>query len=73
MAQCLLKAEEPDVKAQILRIRARNHFMRGSYTSALNDTISGLHLLGVNFIYGDGKAPYLEGRESATLENQEAI
>lgn len=48
VAQCLLRAEESDIKAQILRIRARNHFMRGSYTSALNDTIAGLHLLGVD-------------------------
>ena len=46
--ECFQKAEDVEVKAQILRIRARNHFMKGSYTAALNDTITGLHLLGVD-------------------------
>jgi hypothetical protein len=46
--ECLQRAVDVDVKAQTLRIRARNHFMKGNYTSALNDTIAGLQLLGVD-------------------------
>lgn len=46
--ECLQRSQDADVKAQVLRIRARNHFMKGSYTSALNDTIAGLHCLGVD-------------------------
>ncbi|KAI0090021.1 histidine kinase [Irpex rosettiformis] len=45
--ECLQRSEEASIRAQILRIRARNHFMKGNYASALNDTIAGLHLLGV--------------------------
>lgn len=44
----MLRSDDPENKAQILRIRSRNHFIRGSYTEALRDTINGLHLLGVN-------------------------
>ena len=46
--ECLQRSDETNVKAQTLRIRARNHFMKGNYASALNDTITGLHLLGVD-------------------------
>ncbi|KAI0809255.1 histidine kinase [Irpex lacteus] len=46
--ECLQRSTESNVKAQTLRIRARNHFMKGNYSSALNDTITGLHLLGVD-------------------------
>lgn len=48
MHECLDRSEEASVRAQVLRIRARNHFMKGNYASALNDTITGLHLLGVD-------------------------
>ena len=46
--ECLSKTDDPETRAQILRIRARNHFMRQSYRTALTDTIQGLHLLGVD-------------------------
>jgi hypothetical protein len=42
------RSEDEENRAQILRIRARNHFMRGHYSAALRDTIEGLHLLGVD-------------------------
>ena len=44
----MLRSDDPENKAQILRIRARNHFMRGNYSEALADTINGLHMLGVD-------------------------
>ena len=47
IAECMARSDEPENRAQILRIRARNHFMRGQYTLALRDTLDGLHLLGV--------------------------
>ncbi|KAI0700426.1 histidine kinase [Cytidiella melzeri] len=61
---CLLRSEDTTIKAQILRIRARNHFMKGSYTAALNDTISGLHLLGVDI------NPYPTRREADAMFEQ---
>ncbi|KAI0793300.1 histidine kinase [Abortiporus biennis] len=45
--QCLARVDDVENKARILRLRSRNHFIRGSYTDALNDTLTGLHLLGV--------------------------
>ncbi|GJE87861.1 histidine kinase [Phanerochaete sordida] len=48
IAECMSRTGEPENKAQILRIRSRNYFMRGNYTGALRDTIHGLHLLGVD-------------------------
>lgn len=44
----MLRSDDPENKAQILRIRARNHFMRGNYSDALTHTIDGLHMLGVD-------------------------
>lgn len=32
----------------MLRLRSRNHYMRANYAAALNDTILGLHILGVD-------------------------
>lgn len=43
----MLRSEEPENRAQILRIRSRNYFIRGCYSDALKDTITGLQLLGV--------------------------
>ena len=46
--ECLSKTDDPETRAQILRIRSRNHFMRTNYRLALSDTIQGLRLLGVD-------------------------
>ena len=48
ISECMARSDEPENRAQILRIRSRNYFMRGNYTGALRDTINGLHLLGVD-------------------------
>ncbi|KAH9945631.1 histidine kinase [Amylocystis lapponica] len=45
--QCLLKAEDPESKARMLRLRSKNFWMLGNYKAALADTIQALHLLGV--------------------------
>ncbi|TBU58822.1 histidine kinase [Dichomitus squalens] len=45
--ECLQHCEQPEEKARLLRLRSRNHWMRGNYTAALNDNTLGLHLLGV--------------------------
>ncbi|KAI1786301.1 histidine kinase [Ganoderma leucocontextum] len=45
--ECLQHCETPEEKARLLRLRSRNHWMRGNYTAALNDNTLGLHLLGV--------------------------
>lgn len=44
---CLDRTDDAEVKAKILRLRSRVHWMQGSYREALGDTITGLHLLGV--------------------------
>ncbi|KAI8983351.1 histidine kinase [Trametes punicea] len=46
--ECLMRCESPEEKARLLRLRSRNHWMRGNYSAALNDNILGLHLLGVD-------------------------
>ncbi|KAH9927462.1 histidine kinase [Epithele typhae] len=48
LQECLLRCEHPEDKARILRLRSRNHWMRGNYGAALNDNTLGLHLLGVD-------------------------
>lgn len=35
-------------KCRILRLRSRNYWIRGNYGAALNDTLTGLHILGVD-------------------------
>ena len=45
--ECLQHCDQPEEKARLLRLRSRNHWMRGNYTAALNDNTLGLHLLGV--------------------------
>ncbi|KAI0078477.1 histidine kinase [Panus rudis PR-1116 ss-1] len=47
IAECLDKVDTVENRARILRLRSRNHWMHGNYAAALADTISGLHLLGV--------------------------
>ncbi|RDX43976.1 histidine kinase [Lentinus brumalis] len=48
LQECLIRCEHPEEKARLLRLRSRNHWMRGNYTAALNDNTLGLHLLGVD-------------------------
>ncbi|KAI0367509.1 histidine kinase [Pilatotrama ljubarskyi] len=48
LQECLVRCESPEEKARLLRLRSRNHWMRGNYSAALNDNILGLHLLGVD-------------------------
>ncbi|KAI0325627.1 histidine kinase [Cubamyces sp. BRFM 1775] len=48
LQECLIRCESPEEKARLLRLRSRNHWMRGNYSAALNDNILGLHLLGVD-------------------------
>ncbi|KAH9850662.1 histidine kinase [Lenzites betulinus] len=48
LQECLIRCESAEEKARLLRLRSRNHWMRGNYSAALNDNILGLHLLGVD-------------------------
>lgn len=45
--QCLEHVDVIENKCRILRLRSRNFWIRGDYAAALNDTLTGLHLLGV--------------------------
>lgn len=38
---------EPEDKANILRLRSRNHWLRKNFSEALNDTLLALRILGV--------------------------
>jgi hypothetical protein len=44
---CFNHAVYPEDKAALLRLRARNHWFRNSYSLALTDTLTALRLLGV--------------------------
>lgn len=46
--QCLEHADDIESKVRMLRLRSKNHWMRGNYKAALSDTLTGLHLLGVD-------------------------
>ena len=46
--ECLHRVEDVEGKVRMLRIRSRNHWMRGNYKAALDDTLQSLHLLGVD-------------------------
>ncbi|KAI0666240.1 histidine kinase [Trametes maxima] len=48
LQECLIRSDSAEEKARLLRLRSRNHWMRGNYSAALNDNILGLHLLGVD-------------------------
>ncbi|KAL1747326.1 histidine kinase [Schizophyllum fasciatum] len=43
----LAHLDEPEDKANMIRIQARNQFLRGNFAAALNDTLSALRLLNV--------------------------
>lgn len=45
---CLDRVEDIESKVRMLRLRSKNHWMRGNYKAALADTLAGLHLLGVD-------------------------
>jgi predicted ATPase/serine/threonine protein kinase len=47
LEECFLHSRQPEDKANILRLRARNHWLRGNYAGALNDTLSALKVLGI--------------------------
>ncbi|KAK0481591.1 hypothetical protein IW261DRAFT_1550690 [Armillaria novae-zelandiae] len=44
---CMLHAQRPEQTAYLLRLRSRNHWMRGNFTDALNDNLLALKILGV--------------------------
>ncbi|EPQ61132.1 hypothetical protein GLOTRDRAFT_113578 [Gloeophyllum trabeum ATCC 11539] len=45
--ECLSKADHPEDKARLLRLRSRNHWMRNNFEGALKDNLLALHILGV--------------------------
>lgn len=47
LEECFLHSRQPEDKSNILRLRARNHWLRGNYAGALNDTLSALKVLGI--------------------------
>ncbi|TFK57700.1 histidine kinase [Heliocybe sulcata] len=46
--ECLAKADHPEDKARLLRLRSRNHWMRNNFKDALKDNLLALHILGVD-------------------------
>ncbi|KAK0233760.1 dual-domain HisK/Mak2 protein kinase [Armillaria fumosa] len=44
---CMLHAQRPEQTAYLLRLRSRNHWMRGNFTDALRDNLLALKILGV--------------------------
>ncbi|PPQ67388.1 hypothetical protein CVT25_005967 [Psilocybe cyanescens] len=47
LSDCFQHSKQPEDKANILRLRARNKWLRGSYADALNDTLLALRVLGI--------------------------
>ncbi|KDR85277.1 hypothetical protein GALMADRAFT_218372 [Galerina marginata CBS 339.88] len=47
LSECLLHGKQPEDKGNILRLRSRNHWLRGNYPEALNDTLLALKILGI--------------------------
>ncbi|PBL00451.1 histidine kinase [Armillaria gallica] len=44
---CMLHAQRPEQTAYLLRLRSRNHWMRGNFKDALSDNLLALKILGV--------------------------
>jgi len=47
LSECLLHCKQPEDKGNILRLRSRNHWLKGSFSYALNDTLLALKVLGI--------------------------
>ncbi|KAH9486677.1 ATP-dependent RNA helicase SUB2 [Psilocybe cubensis] len=47
LSDCFHHSKQPEDKANILRLRARNKWLKGSYADALNDTLLALKVLGI--------------------------
>lgn len=47
LSECLLHSRQPEDRANILRLRSRNHWWRGAFSNALNDTLLALKVLGI--------------------------
>jgi hypothetical protein len=47
LRECLLHCSEPKEQSSILRLRARNEWLRGNFFNALNDTLLALKILGI--------------------------
>lgn len=45
--ECYMQAHSPEDRANVLRLRSRNHWMRGNFSDALNDTLQALKNLGI--------------------------
>ncbi|KAF4623556.1 hypothetical protein D9613_002054 [Agrocybe pediades] len=48
LSECLLHCKQPEDKGNILRLRSRNHWLRGNFTEALNDTLLAIKVLGID-------------------------
>ncbi|EIW86383.1 dual-domain HisK Mak2 protein kinase [Coniophora puteana RWD-64-598 SS2] len=46
--ECLVRINSAEERAQVLRLRSNNHWLRNNYTTALQDTLLALQVLGVN-------------------------
>ena len=47
LRECLLHCSEPEEQSNILRLRARNEWLRGNFFDALNDILLALRVLGI--------------------------
>lgn len=45
--ECLIHSKLSEDRANILRLRSRNHWLRKDYAGALNDTLFALKVLGI--------------------------
>ncbi|KAI0028278.1 histidine kinase [Vararia minispora EC-137] len=48
VSECYSRAEHPEDKAIVLRLRSRNHWIRNELGMSLDDTVLALHALGVD-------------------------
>ncbi|TRM62878.1 histidine kinase [Schizophyllum amplum] len=48
ITESLAHLDEPEDRANMIRIHARNRFLRGNFAAALDDTLKALNLLGVH-------------------------
>ncbi|TFK40893.1 dual-domain HisK/Mak2 protein kinase [Crucibulum laeve] len=48
ISECYMHADQPEDQSNLLRLRSRNHWLRSSFSEALNDTLLALKILGVD-------------------------
>ncbi|KAG2023171.1 atypical/HisK protein kinase [Coprinopsis cinerea AmutBmut pab1-1] len=55
LKECFARADHPEDKSNILRLKSRNQWLRGNFTEAFNFTITALSILGIEICHSPSR------------------